>query len=151
MIYFVKLICIVFIFATKIFATNSMPFNSTAKDYINQYKDAALYTAFRDGNHQIIAELLEQFELEKYIYPIAMGLQLEENQDLLALFNACDKKIINISEFIQVLKAFKSQPRKIDEYGDCEPVMLVSGGNNGLNFAELPQYLAQKVANILEY
>lgn len=80
-----------------------------------------------------------------------MGLQLEGNQDLLALFNACDKKIINISEFIQVLKAFKSQPRKIDDYGDCEPVMLVRYGNKDLNFSELPQDLAQKVSSILAY
>ena len=145
MTYLIKLCFIAFtMFATNVFAINGMPFSSTAENYIEEYGASALYRAFRQGNHQIIADLLEKGELEKCKDPIAMGLQLEQNEDLLALFNALETQ-----ELIQVLRVFKTEPKKIDEYGDCEPPMRICAGNNNLDFSALPQDLAKKVAKIL--
>ena len=150
MVYLIKLCFIAFtMFAANVFAINSMPLDSAADNYIEQFGADALCIAFRHGNHQIVADLLEKGELEKCNAPIEMGLQLEGNEVLLALFNAFKwEKKLNISELIQVLRVFKSEPRKIDEYGDCEPVVSIRYSNGNLNFSALPQDLAKKVAEI---
>ena len=149
MTYLIKLCLIAFtMFAVNVFAINLMPLDSTADNYIEKFEANALYVAFRHGNHQIIADLLERGELEKCNISIEMGLQLEGNEDLLALFNAFKCEKLNISELIQVLRVFKSEPRKIDKYGDCEPVMSIRDNSKNFNFSALPQDLAKKVAKI---
>ena len=119
MTYLIKLCFIAFtMFATNVFAINSMPLNSTAENYIEKYGSSALYIAFRQGNHQI-------------------------------LHNHGSIASTQTEELIQVLRVFKAQPKKIDEYGDCEPSMRICASNNNLDFSALPQDLAKKVAKIL--
>lgn len=130
---------------------DGMPHNATAEDYLNQYKNenVALKMAIKQANYPIIAALLEK----RYIIPIGYAImftRLQELEDLNDLFVATSENRIKIAELIQVLKVFKAAPRKvINEFEDLERVKRVRDGNNALDFAQLSEELAIKVASIL--
>lgn len=134
----------------------SMPLNATAQDYINAYNSSALEYAVKQGNHNIIADLLEKNQIKMNedskitIGCLCFLLKLQQLEDLEALFNGLFNGKISTSELIQVLRVFKTRPRKIDQYGGCEQILRVCHGNNALDFTQLPEELRSKIANILE-
>ncbi|MBS1987799.1 hypothetical protein JST56_02290 [Candidatus Dependentiae bacterium] len=153
--YFFSLCCLVVILTLSVPVESAMPqympLHATAQDYIDVYNGAALEYALRQGNHNVIADLLEMNQIQNIeIGCICTILAMQELEDLHDLFSALHLKTISMSEFIQVLRVFKATPRRVvNEYGDLEQLSRVCHGNGALDFAQLPQDLAIKVASIL--